>query len=232
MTDAYVNFPYQSWEIFPVGVNHSYYHITGGIFDITIEMKEAECSLIRPQDQPVVEDILNVWMSPDSLIQALKDVGMNFFPEPDANKYIMTLNDKVRSLEDEVYESMSMVIGGWGFQWSQWNSSASKDAIVLRVAECTSDKWTLLREDESLDQVQWDLYKCNIDSTCKLKMTEDNEEFSPEICDGHMTHPQLYTTLVKPSPLEISELASQTSPLHIWTINKWLTATRPLWATC
>ena len=39
-----------------------------------------------------------------------------------------------------------MSCGGWAFQWSQWNSKISEN-IVVRGAECTHDKWGLIKDD-------------------------------------------------------------------------------------
>ena len=37
--DRYVNMPYQSWEMLPLGPNHTKLTITGGIVEITVEVK-------------------------------------------------------------------------------------------------------------------------------------------------------------------------------------------------
>ena len=42
----YTNFPYQSWEVFPVGINHNYLHIVGGCVEITISI-EVSCIIIQ-----------------------------------------------------------------------------------------------------------------------------------------------------------------------------------------
>ncbi len=39
LQERYVNLPYQSWEIVPVGINHNYIHIVGGCVEITISVE-------------------------------------------------------------------------------------------------------------------------------------------------------------------------------------------------
>lgn len=227
MTDIYINFPYQSWELLPLGLNHTHLHIIGGVVEITISIKGDECMLIHPSEESLVMNILNKPLSPVELIKALSSVGYYFFPEADAEKYT-SLTSKKRVLEDGVYECMSMCIGIWGFQWSQWNHEGGRERLIVRGTQCSSEQWKLLQNDNpDIEKLAWNLYISG-ETTYQLLMTEDSETFTDTIAHGHETHSDLYTTLMKSST---TDYMTGTDPVHIHTVEQWLKATQPLSST-
>ena len=67
-------------------------------------------------------------------MNSLTKVGANFFPEPDASRYV-SITKKHHRVEGEVYRSMALCSCGFGFRWSRWNSETSTGTVVVSVAE-------------------------------------------------------------------------------------------------
>ena len=87
-------------------------------------------------------------MSAKQLIAGLKFVGANFFPEPDANRYV-SITKKRFLAEASVYRSMALACCGYGFQWSHWNGEVAPGNIVVQVAEGIRDEEEVRREGAS-----------------------------------------------------------------------------------
>lgn len=91
-------------------------------------------TLVGPEDQPHLSQLLNKPTTVKQLIKSLKKVGYYFFPEPDASKFASTTN-KRSSVELASYRGMAMASSGISFRWSRWNSEAATGKVVMGVAD-------------------------------------------------------------------------------------------------
>ena len=85
-------------------------------------------------DNPSLSHLFNRPMSGRQLRSALKQVGANFFPEPDAGKHV-SLTRKRATVEQSLYSSMALASCGYAFQWSRWNAEVSTGKVVVQAAE-------------------------------------------------------------------------------------------------
>ncbi len=92
------------------------------------------CTLIGPEDQPHLTNLLNKPKTAHQLICCLKSVGSFFFPESDASRY-SSVTKKRSAVEMEGYRSMALASSGYSFCWSHWNSAAPVGKVVVGVAE-------------------------------------------------------------------------------------------------
>lgn len=54
--DAYMNFPFQSWEMRPLGKNHCCLSIIAAVVEVEIEVRGDKCYVMRGED-----DAKNAW---------------------------------------------------------------------------------------------------------------------------------------------------------------------------
>lgn len=217
MVDQYANMPYVSWQMLPVGNNHTLLTIEGGVTQISVQIKGENSTLIGPEDQPSFSHLLNQTMSAKHLIAALKSVGANFFPEPDAGRYV-SVTKKRFLVEVSAYRSMALASCGYGFQWSHWNGEVAPGNVVLQVAEGS---------DGDTEKLVWRNYVGGKKSF-RLHVMDDSEMFSLDKEDGYKTHPELYSALQQESPPAIVELMKDASPMHYEAVLYWLNSTKVL----
>lgn len=217
MVDQYANMPYASWQLLPKGKDHTLLIIEGGIAQITVEIKGEKSTLVGPDptDQPSLSHLLNQPMSAKQLIAALKSVGANFFPEPDAARYV-SVTKKRYLIEVAVYRSMALASCAYGFQWSHWNGEVSPGNIILQVAE---------KNEKGVDEMVWRNYVGGRKSF-RLQIKDDSDMLSLEKEEAFMYHPDLYIALQQEAPPEIVEAMKETSPIHYEAVQYWLNSTK------
>jgi cancer susceptibility candidate protein 1 len=213
MVDQYSNMPYQSWQVVPKGLNHTLLKLGGAAIEVTIEIKDSQCILLEPSEEPSLSHLLDQPLTGRQLLSALKKSGVNFDPEPDGSKYC-SVPDKNSELEVSVYRHIAMAAAAFQFSWSHWNRESGRNRYILQCAEVKGGN----------EPARSGVYMCG-ESNWRLGVREDSEQFSCDIAEGSEVHGDLYSTLLADST---TKNLPSSSPSHTDTLHYWLSHSRPL----
>lgn len=73
------------------------------------------------------------------MMQALKDTGINIFPNEDSHKYV-TLQDKNAIAETRLYQQMALTASTMAYSWSKWNGEREPEKIIIQGAPQLADE--------------------------------------------------------------------------------------------
>ncbi|EDO43086.1 predicted protein, partial [Nematostella vectensis] len=215
--DLYLNMPFQSWEIRPCKQNSCLFTLIAAIIELEIEIKDALCCVTQPEDLAQIDHFKGKWMTPQELIKTLQRAGINVFPAVDAEKYV-SINKKDSALETTIYKEMALLASSVGFSWSKWNADSGEDKIVLQAAEQLEDD-VILEED-------WSLYLVTTRSSCKLKLKEEDSEFSETNADNTQLHSNLYHMIRDDTTPEALQRIKESNFLFVDCVYQLLSATK------
>ncbi|XP_063960514.1 dynein axonemal intermediate chain 7-like isoform X1 [Lytechinus pictus] len=218
--DKHINMPFQSWELFPLGVNHARFTIIAAILEVEIEIKDHLCCFRQAGEsdpKPELESISNKWMEPPQLIETMKKAGVNVFPEEDSKKYV-SVCDKDEQTEGAAYDQMALTASHFAYSWSKWNAETSPDKIILLGCEKLVP--------EPVKDEEWQVLLTSKKQTSKLKMGEYDEEFSEAFAEGSQFHADLYHMVSDLCSEEGHERMKNTEFGYIDAVHKMLEATR------
>ena len=116
-----------------------------------------------------LEPLANKWFSLRDFKRALRSIGLNIFPEADAEKYV-SITAKNKKLEWQAYCNMAVCSCLLSFAFSKWNSDINDDAKIV----------TLYQAHTSNKEPQADDFKCLI-FTQDLVYLSDSSELSEEL---------------------------------------------------
>lgn len=71
--------------------------------------------------------------------QALKNSGVNIFPNEDSHKYV-TVQDKNAIAETRMYDQMGLTASAMAYSWSKWNAEKESDKIIVQAAPQLNDE--------------------------------------------------------------------------------------------
>jgi cancer susceptibility candidate protein 1 len=218
--DAYVNMPFQSWELRAREVGHAQLSITAAISQVEIQILEDKVCLSQPADKPELEHLINVWMSINDLVKKMRYSGLNVFPDVDSNRFVKVL-DKNATAEDRLYRQMADVASVMSFKFSRWNYDVNDNKkLIIQGAQ------TL--QDEPLVEENLSLFLFTKARAEKLKMTEYSDEYSDERATGTDYHTNLYHLSVDVLGFQGKQRLQATSPVFKENIYQILHRTRLL----
>lgn len=218
--DKHINMPFQSWELRPLGSNHTKLTVVSAILEVEIEIKDALCCFhltAESDPKPGLDSIMNKWMTPPNLIKAMRSAGVNLFPERDSHKYV-SITEKDENVEAAVYEQMSLTASNFAYSWSKWNCEASQEKIVILGAEKL--------DGNALTDEEWSMLLMRNERCFKLKMKEFDEEFSEVYADGIQFHADLYHMVIELSSDAGRERMGQTDFKFVNAVNQILSASK------
>uniref|UniRef100_A0A670XSQ5 Dynein axonemal intermediate chain 7 n=1 Tax=Pseudonaja textilis TaxID=8673 RepID=A0A670XSQ5_PSETE len=215
LQDAHLNMPYQAWELQPVGPDKAIFTILTTFAEVQIHIKVRGR---QPRDLGSGLGLKHLsnrekWMTPMSLLIALKKAGMNLFPAEYSTKYV-SVNKKTLLAEVMVYQQMSLVATSFAFGWSKWNLKSGENDLVFKV--------------EQILEEEWELYMFNGQRAQKLAIDEDSNAFSKNIAEGSEFHSTLYHLLKDTGSKEAMDRVRQSNYLFIDAVYQMLLATRVL----
>uniref|UniRef100_A0A8C4RVD6 CASC1 C-terminal domain-containing protein n=1 Tax=Erpetoichthys calabaricus TaxID=27687 RepID=A0A8C4RVD6_ERPCA len=180
MQDCYINMPFQSWELRPLGVNNVVLTVTAAITEVQIEVKGDECRLnCAPTENSVLSHIGGQWMNLKALINAMRSVGVNIFVEEDSYKYA-SINAKNSVAEKAAYEQMALLSSAYAFAWSRWNAESGTEHVVMKVSEHL--------KTQPVDDEDWKIYMVSSRRAMRLKITEYSDAFSDDLAENSEFH--------------------------------------------
>ncbi|XP_072171689.1 dynein axonemal intermediate chain 7 homolog [Diadema setosum] len=218
--DKHINMPFQSWELYPLGVNHTRLTIIAAILEVEIEIKDHLCCFRQTgenEPKPELASITEKWLEPKVLIETMKAAGVNLFPEIDSKKYV-SVSEKDEQTEAAAYDQMALSASYFAYSWSKWNAETPPDKVIMLGAE----KLVV----EPVKDEDWAVILTSKAQTCKLKMGEYDEEFSEAHAEGTQFHADLYHMVCDLSTEAGMERMRNTSFRFVDAVHTMLEATR------
>ncbi|CAF1014982.1 unnamed protein product [Rotaria sp. Silwood1] len=173
----------------------------------------------NPTFVAIIEPIANKFMPLKELIEKLRLLGLNVFPEPDSDSYVSVIN-KNHKLEWWVYNQMAVVSSCTAFSYSHWNAFVNDEMkIVVGCKEQLVDQST--RDDDP---------HCIIFTSELVGFTdicESSQEFT-EASTFSDYHAESYHLVREKFSTEAFARVMDASPLFIETVNQLLLSIKPL----
>ncbi|XP_037552068.1 dynein axonemal intermediate chain 7 [Nematolebias whitei] len=218
MQKTYVNLPFQSWELRPLGQDSARFSVSGPLFNLSITVQGKECMLQLQEDRGL-HHVVGRWMSRPALQTAMFSAGINIFVEEYADAYVSSL-DKDPLVERAAYEQMALSASSCAFSWSKWNGECGSERLVLKVCEH--------HDPGPVPEGSWSLYLLGAQRSQKLELTENSRTFSSDHYPGSEFHSTFFHMLQdNMSPDGIAK-SRNSHYLFVNTVQELLWATRPL----
>ncbi|XP_072922165.1 dynein axonemal intermediate chain 7 isoform X2 [Hemitrygon akajei] len=217
----YVNMPFQSWEIKPVGENEALLTVSAALTVVEIQIKDL-CQLCPVSIVDNLSHIRGKWMTASNLITAMINAGLNIFPGNESEKYVKKI-EKNKQQEQETYTQMALVTSAVAFRWSKWNLSCEQEEIVLQACENLTG--------ETPEEDNWSLYLVRPERSQKLKIKESSEEWTKEIAENTELYSNVYHMMRGQASDVAKERILNTDHLFFGNVCEILQATKLLTST-
>ncbi|XP_039997547.1 dynein intermediate chain CFAP94, axonemal isoform X2 [Xiphias gladius] len=216
--ETYANFPFQSWELRPLGQDSAVFTVNGALIDLSIMIQGDQCMLQSEQEKGL-SHLLGKWMSGPSLQRAMLNAGINIFVNEYTDKYVSTCG-KDPLTEHAAYEQMALFASACAFSWSQWNAKCGVEHLVMQVCEHHGPA--------PVSKDLWSLYLLGAQRSHKLEITEKSEVFSPDHYPGSEFHSTFIHMLRDNMSTDGIARARESNYLFVDTVQSLLCTTRPL----
>ncbi|XP_033845207.1 dynein axonemal intermediate chain 7 [Periophthalmus magnuspinnatus] len=216
--DTYANFPFQSWELKPLGQDSALYTIKGALINVSITVQGHQC-MLQTQEQKCLSHFTGKWMNSTALQRAMQDSGINIFVNEFTEKYVTTYG-KDPLTEHSAYEQMALFSSACAFTWSRWNAQCGPEHLVMQVCEHFATG--------PVPKDRWCLYLLGAQRSQMLGISESSEAFSPDHCLGTEFHSTFIHMLQDHMSAEGIARTRTSDNLFVDTVQSLLCATRPL----
>ncbi|XP_030295375.1 dynein axonemal intermediate chain 7 isoform X2 [Sparus aurata] len=218
MQETYANFPFQSWELRPLGQDSALFTVDGALIKLSVTVQGNQCMLQSEQERGL-SHLTGKWMSRPALQRAMLNAGINIFVNEYTDKYVSACG-KDPLTEHAAYEQMALFASALAFSWSKWNAKCGAQHLVLQVCEHLSPA--------PVPKSEWSLYLLGAQRSQKLEITERSEAFSPDHYPGSDFHSTFIHMLQDDMSADGLARTRESSYLFIDTVQSLLCSTRPL----
>eukprot|EP00064_Thunnus_orientalis_P009714 superscaffoldBa00001251_g9740 len=218
MQETYANFPFQSWELRPLGQDSALFTINGALIDLSITIQGNQCMLQSEQEMGL-SHLVGKWMSGPALQRAMLNAGINIFVNEYTDKYVSTCG-KDPLTEHAAYEQMALFASACAFSWSKWNAKCGAEHLVMQVCEHHGPT--------PVPKGLWSLYLLGAQRSQKLEITEMSEAFSPDHFPGSEFHSTFIHMLQDNMSTDGIVRTRESNYLFVDTVQSLLCASRPL----
>ncbi|KAG8005722.1 Protein CASC1, partial [Nibea albiflora] len=218
MQETYVNFPFQSWELRPLGQDSAVFTINGALIDLSITIQGNQCMLLSEQDRGL-SHLIGKWMTSPALQRAMLNAGINVFVNEYTDKYVSNCG-KDPLTEHAAYEQMALFASACAFSWSKWNAKCDAQHLVMQVCEHHGPA--------PVPKGSWSIYLLGAQRSQKLEITEKSEVFSPDHYPGSEIHSTFIHMLQDSMSIDGIARTRECNCLFVDAVQSLLCATRPL----
>ncbi|XP_042258677.1 dynein axonemal intermediate chain 7 isoform X3 [Thunnus maccoyii] len=218
MQETYANFPFQSWELRPLGQDSALFIINGALIDLSITIQGNQC-MLQSEQEIGLSHLVGKWMSGPALQRAMLNAGINIFVSEYTDKYVSTCG-KDPLTEHAAYEQMALFASACAFSWSKWNAKCGAEHLVMQVCEHHGPT--------PVPKGLWSLYLLGAQRSQKLEITEMSEAFSPDHFPGSEFHSTFIHMLQDNMSTDGIVRTRESNYLFVDTVQSLLCATRPL----
>ncbi|XP_028304731.1 dynein axonemal intermediate chain 7 [Gouania willdenowi] len=219
MQETYINFPFKSWELRPLGQDCANFTINGALKDLSITIKGSQCMLLQAEPEENLSHIVGQWMSFSALQRAMINTGINVFVNQHTDTFVSTCG-KDALTEHAVYEQMALFASACAFSWSEWNARCGAEHLVLKACEHS--------DSTPVPKHSWSLYLLGAQRSQMLQNLENSEAFSADHLHGSEFHSTFIHMLQDNMSPDGIARTRQSHYLFVDTIQSLLCATRPL----
>nr|CCC89946.1 unnamed protein product [Trypanosoma congolense IL3000] len=227
--------PYEYWRLQPVSCDEVIMVLEGrhrgeaSDREFRILIHDAKCKLIYPND-PELTLLREQWMEPATLVRLLSQAGFNFLLHDDDAVYLEGIVPKSSALENKVYADIAQFCLFYVIAGSRHNKCGEDPNLALfRMSTRThldaDDAPDLLREStDGWHSVRYQTHCCAFAAFDEVSDVPDLR-----ILEGHETHLNLYTLLLKEKGEEVRLLSlHRTNFLLRRCVYQLLSLVRPL----
>uniref|UniRef100_A0A3B5AHD9 Dynein axonemal intermediate chain 7 n=1 Tax=Stegastes partitus TaxID=144197 RepID=A0A3B5AHD9_9TELE len=217
MQETYINLPFQSWELRPLGQDSAIFTMLSAIICL-FGSQDNQCMLQSEPDRGL-SHFTGKWMSVSELQKAMISAGVNVFVNEYTDKYVSTCG-KDPLTEHAAYEQMALFASACAFSWSKWNSKCGAEHLVMQVCEHL--------DSAPVPEGCWSLYLLGAQRNQKLEITEESEAFSPDHHPGsefNSTFIHMLQDSMSPDGIARTRTSHH---LFVDAVQSLLCATRPL----
>ncbi|KAM8910295.1 dynein axonemal intermediate chain 7 isoform 2-T2 [Spinachia spinachia] len=218
MQHTYANFPFQSWELRPLGQDSALFTINGALIDLSITIQGDQC-MLHSEKGMGLSHIRGKWMSSPVLQRAMLNAGVNITVNEFTDKYVCTCG-KDPLIEEAAYKQMALFASASAFAWSKWNVECGVEHLVMQVCEHHIPAPVL--------KGSWILYQLGAQRSQKLEITEKSDCYSPDLYPGSEFHSTFIHMLQDNTSIEGIARIRESNYLFVDTVENLLRATRPL----
>ncbi|XP_056878608.1 dynein axonemal intermediate chain 7 isoform X2 [Takifugu flavidus] len=218
LQETYANFPFQSWELRPLGQDVALFTINGALIDLRIKIQGDQC-MLQLEQETTLPQLTNRWLSVSALQTAIINAGINVFVNEHSEKYVSTCA-KDPLTEHAAYEQMALFASACAFSWSKWNTSCGSEHLVLQACEHHGA--------DPVPKESWSLYLLGAQRYKKLAITDQSEAFSPEHDPGSEFHSTFIHMLQDSMSAGGVARTRESHYLFVNTVQSLLCGTRPL----
>ncbi|XP_014248497.1 protein CASC1-like [Cimex lectularius] len=210
--------PYKNWTLSPQDEDGTVVLTLEGQH-LTVEFKVIQDKIclnnIMGYSQHLLEGIIGKLVSISELMDKMKSMGLDVFPEDDTFLYVKGCSAKPSALEDHIYFTMSMFSNTLQFTSSSWNLAIGRNDIAFQ---------SRLHAPYSL--LSYATYKANI-FRCEMVIINDDAQKFPETTNqGKEFFPDSYSLLSKLYAKNVHFLQSDST--MVYTVYTLLTRTKVL----
>uniref|UniRef100_H3CN91 Dynein axonemal intermediate chain 7 n=1 Tax=Tetraodon nigroviridis TaxID=99883 RepID=H3CN91_TETNG len=220
LQETYANFPFQSWELWPLGQDAALFTINGALISLSIKIQGSLCMLQLEQERALPQ-LTDRWMSVAALQAAMIGAGLNVFVNEHSEKYASACA-KDPLTEHAAYEQMALLASAVAFSWSRWNAICGSEHLVVRACEHRGPGSAPGPEQP------WSLYLLDAQRSKKLALTEEGEAFSPDHAPGSEFHSTFVHILRDGLSAEGLARVGGSHYLFVSAVQSLLCGTRPL----
>ncbi|XP_026183084.1 dynein axonemal intermediate chain 7 isoform X2 [Mastacembelus armatus] len=218
MQETYANFPFQSWELRPLGQDSAVFTVNGALIDLSITIQGDQC-MLEAEQETGLSHLTGKWMSRSTLQKAMLNAGVNIFVNEYTDKYVSTCF-KDPLIEHAAYEQMALFASACAFSWSKWNAKCGTEHLVIQVCEHHGPA--------PVPKDSWSLYLLAAQRSLKLEITEKSEAFSTDHYPGSEFHSTFIHMLQVNMSTDAIAKTRTSNYLFVNTVQGLLCATRPL----
>ncbi|XP_053170205.1 dynein axonemal intermediate chain 7 [Scomber japonicus] len=218
MQETYANFPFQSWELRPLGQDSALFTINGALIDLSITIQGNQC-MLQTEREVGLAHLVGRWMSGSALQRAMLNAGINIFVNEHTDKYVSSCS-KDPLTEHAAYEQMALFASACAFSWSKWNSKCGAEHLVMQVCENLGPT--------PVPKGSWSLYLLGAQRSQMLEITEKSEAFSPDHNPGSEFHSTFIHMLQDNMSTDGIARTRESNYLFVDTVQSLLCAARPL----
>jgi len=225
----YIDFPFHTWALHPVGDHTALYTLKTTRFHVEIKVTGNMCRLVSPS-LPELSRQLSTDLKPGQLLLELAAAGLNLMPLQEDAALITegTVTPKHPRFETQVYRDVSMLAAAFSVASSRWNQPAGSDVAILRVKETL--EWELAPED--VHETDWRTLRYVHDpeagSGFRVGLAHVTESAKEFVVTEQLEHCTARRSIAARSTPEALELALDSNPVFQTTVQTLLQLTRPL----
>nr|CCC47373.1 putative chaperone protein DNAj [Trypanosoma vivax Y486] len=203
--------PYDHWRLQPLSCDEVLVVLSGrrrsevSDREFHIVIQDAKCKLNGPEDAELAY-LRENWLEPSTLVRLLSQAGFNFSLDDADATFMENIVPKTSELEKKVYSDIAQFCLFYAIASSRHNKCGEDaDLALFRISEqpFATTQGDFMSELVMENEVGWHSVRYQT-HCCAFSAFEESQEVPDlRVLDGHETHFNLYTLLLKEKGEEV-----------------------------